>query len=211
MPGDQQRPLRKDASRNRQALIAAGREVFQERGLAVTLDDVAHRAGVGVGTAYRHFSSKYELASAILETSFAEMLAAAEDAALDPDGFRGLTRFFEAVLEPQATKRALGDVLRTTVPTASLDEVRTRIERCIDQLLATAHGQASIRRELTSTDIGVLMSTLGHIVEHYGTLDPQLWRRYLVIVLDGIRAETPTRLPGQALPLDRFLERLRSP
>ena len=66
------RPLRKDAARNRALLLDAAREVFAERGLEASLDDIARHAGLGVGTAYRHFSNKYELAQAI----FAEAIDA---------------------------------------------------------------------------------------------------------------------------------------
>ena len=72
------RPLRKDAARNRALLVAAAREVFASRGLDATLDDVARHANVGVGTAYRHFANKYELAGAILDQVMDEVVADAQ-------------------------------------------------------------------------------------------------------------------------------------
>jgi len=60
-------PRRKDAERNRRRLLAAAREVFRDRGVAATLNDVAHHAGLGVGTVYRHFANKEELIDALFE------------------------------------------------------------------------------------------------------------------------------------------------
>ena len=71
------RPMRKDAARNRELLIAAGRDVFAKRGLEASLDDIARQAGVGIGTAYRHFGNKFELAEAIMHNAIGEVVAAA--------------------------------------------------------------------------------------------------------------------------------------
>ncbi|HEX7609109.1 MAG TPA: helix-turn-helix domain-containing protein, partial [Solirubrobacteraceae bacterium] len=60
-----ERPLRRDAERNRQRVLAAARELFAERGLDVTLDDIARGAGVGVGTVYRRFPDKEQLIDAL--------------------------------------------------------------------------------------------------------------------------------------------------
>lgn len=73
------RSLRKDAARNRAALLEAARAVFADRGLDASLDDIAHHAGVGVGTAYRHFANRYELAGAILREAVEEIVGLAHD------------------------------------------------------------------------------------------------------------------------------------
>jgi len=202
------RRRRKDATRNREALIAAGRELFDAGGLAPTLDDVARRAGVGVGTAYRHFANKYELAQAVLADSVGDMVTAAELAATREDGWTGLAEFFDAVLRPQASKRALREILRGAPDVAPWEEVHNRIETCIDTLLGRARHQGSIRPEVTATDIGVLCSLMGTLIDTFGGSDPQLWRRFLPIVLDGLRAGAPTPLPGEALGREQFLARL---
>ena len=82
--------MRKDAARNRGLLIDAAREVFAQRGLEASLDDVAHRAGLGVGTAYRHFANKYELAGAILQHAVDEIVAHAEHALTVEDPWQAL-------------------------------------------------------------------------------------------------------------------------
>src|ERR1700712_4164792 len=82
--------LRKDAAVNRERLLAAARELFAERGLNVTLNDIAHHAGVGVGTAYRRFANKEEVIDALFEEGLQDMAAAAQDALVDDDAWRGL-------------------------------------------------------------------------------------------------------------------------
>src|SRR3954466_6318603 len=84
------RPLRADAERNRQRLIDAARELFAERGLDATLDDIAQRAGVGVGTAYRRFADKDELIDALFEQELAGIVEIADAAAAHEDPWEGL-------------------------------------------------------------------------------------------------------------------------
>ncbi|MBW8705146.1 HTH-type transcriptional regulator SrpR [Streptomyces sp. MBT84] len=204
-----QRARRKDATRNRAALIAAGAELFDAAGMMPTLDDVARRAGVGVGTAYRHFPNKYVLAQAVLAETMEAMLDAAERAARMEDAAAGLTAFFEAVLEPQASKRALGELLRSTQTSEpDANDVQSRVERCIELLLQRGREQRVIRADLAATDIGVLMSVMTHLIETFGEADPQLWRRFVPILLDGLRADAPSPLPGEALSREQFLTRL---
>ncbi|MFD0138319.1 TetR/AcrR family transcriptional regulator [Streptomyces sp. NPDC003328] len=204
-----QRARRKDATRNRAALIAAGAELFDAAGMMPTLDDVARRAGVGVGTAYRHFPNKYVLAQAVLAETMEAMLDAAERAARMEDAAAGLTAFFEAVLEPQASKRALGELLRSTrTSEPDANDVQSRVERCIELLLQRGREQRVIRADLAATDIGVLMSVMTRLIETFGEADPQLWRRFVPILLDGLRADAPSPLPGEALSREQFLPRL---
>src|SRR5699024_1695046 len=94
--------LRKDAARNRGLLLKAGRELFAERGLDATLNDVAHRAGVGVGTAYRRFSDKSELIDAIHVQQVAELEAILADALSCSDPWDGLVLYLEGSLRLQA-------------------------------------------------------------------------------------------------------------
>src|SRR5689334_11065679 len=79
------RPQRKDAVRNRAALIQAAREIFARRGFEASMDDIAEHAGLGVGTAYRHFANKYELADAIFDDAVAAFVNAAEEVLREND------------------------------------------------------------------------------------------------------------------------------
>src|ERR1700761_4755874 len=94
-----ERPLRKDAERNRQRVLDAARELFAERGLGVSLDDIARHAGVGVGTVYRRFPDKEQLIDALFEERIGEMLSAAGESLEMPDPWLALVRFLERALE----------------------------------------------------------------------------------------------------------------
>src|SRR5581483_435879 len=92
---DQTRPLRKDAERNRQRILRAAADVFTARGFEATLDDVAHHAGVGVGTVYRRFPNKEALAEALFHERLDGLVRLAERALAEPDAWQGLVRFLE--------------------------------------------------------------------------------------------------------------------
>src|SRR5919199_5927994 len=95
------RELRKDAARNRQRLLDAASELFAARGLDVTLNDIAHYAGVGVGTAYRHFANKDEVIDALFEQRLQGVAALAQQALQEPDAWTGLVTFLEGSLDMQ--------------------------------------------------------------------------------------------------------------
>src|SRR4051812_50122594 len=100
--GDAEPRLRRDAERNRRRILAAAADAFAEGGLAVTMDEIAGRAGVGVGTVYRRFPDKEVLIEALFEQRIDELVALAEGARDEPDPFVGPVPFFEAGLAVQA-------------------------------------------------------------------------------------------------------------
>src|SRR5690625_4789466 len=103
--------LRKDAARNRERLLAAGREVFAQQGLEATLNDVAHHAGVGVGTAYRRIANKEELIEAIHTRQVEELEAILSHALAQTDPWRGLVLYLEQALTMQAKDRGMAQIL----------------------------------------------------------------------------------------------------
>src|ERR1700709_1924814 len=105
------RALRKDAALNRERLLAAARELFAERGLDVTLNDIAHHAGVGVGTAYRRFANKEEVIDALFEEGLQRIAAVANEALADPDAWSGLVSFLERSLHMQFGDRGLNEIM----------------------------------------------------------------------------------------------------
>src|SRR3954470_24749544 len=92
-------PLRRDAQRNRDRILAATRVAFQERGLDVGVDEIARRAGVGMGTLYRHFPTRAALVAGIVDARFAELTEAAERALEAPDAWGGFEAFLVAAVE----------------------------------------------------------------------------------------------------------------
>jgi AcrR family transcriptional regulator len=188
------RPLRRDASRNRDRLLQAARELFAERGLDVPMDDIADRAGVGVGTAYRRFANRDEIIDALFEDRMADYVALAEAALAEPDPWAGLVTFLERSLAVQAADRGLKELLMRDRRT--LDRVasaRKRLLPLLGRIVARAHEAGVLRPGVTADDVGMLSHMLGTTAD----FAPDLWRRYLPLVLDGLRAGAP--LPGEPL------------
>src|SRR5437016_13100169 len=105
------RPLRRDAERNRERILKAAAQVFTERGLGVSLDEIARHAGVGVGTVYRRFGTKEELVQALFMDRIESVAALAEQAAEAPDPWSALVCFMEQFAEALAGNRGLKQML----------------------------------------------------------------------------------------------------
>ena len=196
-------PMRKDAARNRELLIAAGRDVFAKRGLEASLDDVARQAGVGVGTAYRHFANKFELAEAIMHSAIGDILAAAEAALLVDDAWQGLVGFLEAVLRVQTKDRGLREVMTGVYSPSKSDEVHERLSPPIRAILERAQRAGEVRTDVTVTDLGCVLTMLCEVSDLGGDAVPELWRRYLGVFLAALRPGGP-ELPGVPLTEDQL-------
>ncbi len=207
------RPLRKDAERNRQRILQAAAEVFTERGLAATLDDVAHHAGVGVGTVYRRFPDKAALADALFEQRIDLLLALAERAYGEPDPWRGLVSFMERSAEMLATDKGLRQILMFA--SSGHDRVsyaRDRMRPAVNRLLERAQAAGQVRDDLAPTDIPVLEFMLGTIGEYARDVRPGIWRRYLALWLDALRPsrDSYTPLPVPELSPDEMATVMRN-
>jgi AcrR family transcriptional regulator len=180
------RPLRKDAVRNRELLIEAARVVFARRGLEASLDEIAHQAGLGVGTAYRHFANKYELATALMQQTIDSMVNGAEQALLADDPWDGLVSFLEAALTAQTVDRGLREVLMGVHDPEKMEQVHDRLIGPINELMLRAQRAGAIRADADTTDLGFIIGMLCTVAD-MAVDSPQLWRRYLSILLDGLR------------------------
>ena len=202
------RPLRKDAARNRALLIQAAREVFAERGLEASLDDVAHHAGLGVGTAYRHFANKHELARAIFSEAVDEIVQTARAAAELDDPWQGIVTFLEKAAEAQTTDRGLREVLMGAHDTAEMERINDILSPLLTDLVERAKAAGAVRDEVQPTDVGVAVMMLCTVADVTGEVAPDLWRRYLPMLLDGLRAGSD--LPVPALSQDELRQAMTS-
>lgn len=194
------RPLRKDALRNRALLIDAAREVFAERGLEASLDDVAHRAGLGVGTAYRHFANKYELAEAIFAEAVDQVIALAEHAAESADAWAGIVTFLEGTAEMQTADRGLREVLMGVHDPDRMEQINDRLSPPMHRMIERAKQAEQVRPDVDVTDLGIVVLMLCTVADVTGDAAPDLWRRYLPMLLDGLR--TGSELPVPPVPED---------
>ncbi|WP_369830874.1 TetR/AcrR family transcriptional regulator [Mycobacterium sp. 1245852.3] len=182
------RPLRKDAERNRQRVVEAARDLFASRGLEATLNDVAHHAGVGVGTVYRRFPTKESLVEAIFEDGIDEATALAESALQEKNSWRGFVGFFEQFCELTATDRGLREaVFSKAYGGDRVEASRLRLTPAISKLVERAKDDGYLRPDVSTTDMPFLALLAGTVSEYAGHVEPQLWRRYLAIFLDGLR------------------------
>jgi AcrR family transcriptional regulator len=210
-PRDPDRPLRRDAERNRERILAAAADAFARDGLSVTMDEIARVAGVGVGTVYRRFPDKELLIDALFEQRIEELVALAEAARDHPDPFAGLVQFFETFLAVQAADRGLKEVvLGTGRGQRRVVQARTRIAPVVDALLDRARAAGDLRPDVAGSDLGLIQFMLGALIDYTHDVDPEAWRRLLAIVLDGLRVrrDAPTPLPTPALDdaqLDRAM------
>jgi AcrR family transcriptional regulator len=202
------RPLRRDAERNRRRILQAADEVFTERGLEATLDDVARHAGVGVGTVYRRFPDKASLADALFEQRIDAILDLAKHAQSEPDSWLALTSFLEHAAEMLSGDRGLRQILMFAASGHNrVAYARDRMRPAVDLLLKRAQAEGQVRDDLSATDIPVIEFMLGGLTEYAGHVRPAIWRRYLVLMLDALRParDSFTPLPEPALTPDEML------
>lgn len=203
------RPLRADAERNRQRLIAAAREVFAERGLDVTLDDIARHAGVGVGTVYRRFAGRDELIDAVFENAVQQLIGLAETALANEDPWDGIVQLFETESQDFARNRGLRQVmLESAHGKARATALRERLTPAVSAVIARAQQAGRLRDDIEPTDFPLIQLMLGAVTQHSRNVAPDLWKRYLTLILDGLRNDRsrPTPLPHPALGQAEFDE-----
>ena len=205
--------LRSDARRNRERLVTSARELFAREGVEVTVEEITHHAGVGMGTLYRHFPRKEELIDAVLEDSFAELVELAERAAAEEDAWAGFAGFLEQALARHAANRGLKDVVASSGHGRQRAQaIRARIQPLLRRLVERAQEQGTLRADFTPEDLPLVFWTASRVIEMTATVAPDHWRRYLGLVLDGLRAPAATTLPVQALTaaqLDRVAKERR--
>lgn len=201
-----ERPLRKDAERNRQRILDAARELFAERGLGATLNDVAHHAGVGVGTVYRRFPDKDQLIEELFEQRLDEIAELAREASEEPDPWTGVTRFLTRVLELQAADRGLKELILSTPGAVDhAARMRERMLPIVGGMVARAKSGGRLRADFAPEDMPLIQLMIGTVIDVARDLEPELWRRYLEFVIQGMRADPgpPPALPAPALEPER--------
>jgi AcrR family transcriptional regulator len=207
------RRLRRDAERNRQRVLRAAAEVFTQRGLEATLDDVANHAGLGVGTVYRRFPNKESLAEALFEEKIGALVTIADRALADPDSWHGLVSFLEQAGAMLAHDRGLRQILMFA--TYGRDRVAYGRERLLPRatrLVERAQRDGKLRADIGPTDVPLIEFIVASASEYARDVRPGIWRRYLALILDGLRPsrEAATTLPETALSPDEMTQAMRS-
>lgn len=199
------RPLRRDAEENRRRLLEAAREVFAESGFEATMDEIAARAGVGVGTAYRRFANKEELIGALFSDRIDELEAVIDRALAEPDPWRSVVAYLEGSIELQSCDRGLKElVLSSQHHREFVSEARARLKPRVDELVERAQRAGALRPGIEATDLVMVQLMFGAVTDAMADGSTGDWRRFLPLLLDGLSAERTEPLPGKALTLEQF-------
>ena len=217
-PPSQSSPaLRADAARNRRLILEAAAAVFAERGLDASTAEIARRAGVGEATLYRRFPTKDDLIVAIVQSHMDEFIEVGTACLSEPDPWRGIERFFYEMVERRVSDRGASDAIKdhcTAKP--ELAWHRRRVMELAQRILRRAQDAGVVRDDLSGQDLGMLMiaaSSVGGLP--FPGLREDLWKRYLGVILDGIRPEGATKLRPGPPPRrvfeepERYLKRAR--
>jgi AcrR family transcriptional regulator len=190
------RRLRADAARNREAVLSAAREVFAETGLGAPLEEIARRAGVGIGTLYRRFPTREQLISAALIGKITEYAVAAEQALAEPDPWAGFTGFVRRICAMQAGDRGLADLLLITLaPGEELEAIRARANRAMISLIDRAKAAGQLRTDMVGEDLLLMLIGNSAIAAAAGQDAPRALPRFVALMLDAFRPR-----PGADLP-----------
>ncbi|PRY16671.1 TetR/AcrR family transcriptional regulator [Kineococcus rhizosphaerae] len=181
------RPLRADAVRNRALIVDAARKLFAERGLDVTLHDVAEEAGVGVGTVYRRFPDKDALLAGLVTAKYETLVELAEQAAALPTGREGLRQYLLGAMQLRSSDRSLSTaVMRAAPQTAEALELRERLWALMGGVVARAQAEGAVRQGFTPDDVPAVSSMIGSIADRTRDEHPDAWRRYALLLVDAV-------------------------
>jgi AcrR family transcriptional regulator len=197
------RARRKDAALNNERLVLAAREVFARDGLSATLEDIAQHAGVGVGTVYRNFASKREIVETLYDAALDSALAEVQAALKIDDPWVALVTFFETAAAGQAQDRGLCETFLGSETIRPNEQSARKLVAALTPLFDRANAAGVLRAGVTVTDVYPIFAMLNGIYR-VSDASPDLWRRYLAIILDGLRAGDRPPLPFPALDVASF-------
>ena len=182
-----ERPLRADARRNRERILASARAAFAESGAAVQIDDVARHAGVGVGTVYRHFPTKQALLTELVRQTF-RLFTGWARAALEAGGepFALIEGLLRRIAETAAGDAGVQYALASSAGQASTEAPaeQDQLIAVIAELTGRARRAGTIRPDIEAIDIGMLMCGVCSAMGPRPGFD---WRRHIDLVIDTLR------------------------
>jgi AcrR family transcriptional regulator len=185
---DADRPMRADARRNYELLVTAARDVFAQEGGGASMEAIARRAGVGVGTLYRHFPKRIDLVEAVYRTDVDNLVHTAEEVSADLEPWPAVVAFLEAFVRYAQGKRTFLNELRDAFdknPDLKLDMME-RIRQAMQLVVGRAQGAGVMRTDVSGSD---LMQLVGPMCTN-STLSEDQSRRLLNTILDGLHKES---------------------
>ena len=191
------RAVRKDVLRNRALLLKAADAVIRESGMHLSLNAVAHHAGVGVGTVYRHFPDRDALISAMFEQRMEQVCSIIADHLEDDDPVLALRAALFEVCEMQAGDRGVWEVVSAGSRDADIEIVPDRLLPLARKLVSRANASGRLRTKFETNDLPVLLWTGGALNAYLGSVSPTAWLRYVEIMFDSfLPDDDPARTPA---------------
>jgi AcrR family transcriptional regulator len=187
--------LRADAARNRAALLAAAEAEFAEHGPDASVADIARRAGIGKGTVFRHFPTKEDLLAAVVLDRVITLTALAQELSGRSDAGAALEEFLIQAAGKQQ-QLDLSFLRGATALNDRLTETRLSLFEAITNLVTRAQSAGAIRDDITGTDVILMMCAPAYVTTYVPSPAPDLWRRYLGLILDGLRPQGARPLPA---------------
>jgi AcrR family transcriptional regulator len=187
---DETTPARADARRNRERLLATALEVFAAEGTDVSLSVIARSAGVGIGTLYRHFSTREALLEAAYRNEVAQ-LCDVEELLRERPPDAALEEWMNRVVDYAAMKRGISGALRSLAASGSdiYDDTRRQMLAALTQLLEAGIAAGTIRPDADAEDVLRAIGAIWLIPDEPGWADYA--RRVLALLMDGLRHGAP--------------------
>ena len=183
------RPLRADAERNRQRVLEVAQQVFAAEGLAVPIDEIARRAGLGVGTLYRHFPTKEALFEAIVIGRIEALVEHARVGSRAPDPGEAFFGFLSRMVDEGAAKKDfLAALASTGVDMEKIAAAKQRMKRAVNVLVERAQEAGALRSDVSAGDVLTLVMGAVGAADRHGA-GPAERRRLLRVIFDGLRAQ----------------------
>jgi AcrR family transcriptional regulator len=181
------KPLRADARRNREAIVKAARKVFSDKGQDAQMDDIARRAKVGVGTVYRHFPTKEALLEELVRETFRELAQMWLEALERPDAWATFSDLMFRAAELHAGDRAFTEVIAEAKMAVADEAARdSGLQDSLLHMVRRCQEEGTMREDVTLDDLSALFCGLGAVMAR-DPGDGRLWRRYLTLMIDGLR------------------------
>ncbi len=200
--------VRKDVARNRARILAAADQLVADRGLDLSFNELAHRAGVGVGTVYRHFADRQAVIDAMLESRLEQVIDILRAAMEIPDPGQAFKTAIRDVVRLQARDRGvLACVAPDRIDGEQQTHIREHLKPLLQRIVDRAHDCGWLRADVEITDIPIIFSLVGTLAGQTESVCPDLWARYLDLMLEGMCTPSSNPLSGAA-PTVQVLEEL---
>jgi AcrR family transcriptional regulator len=202
-PPPDDRPRRADAERNRSAILEAAENVFRTQGADAPIDEIARRAGVGVGTVYRNYPTKAAMVEAIVEARLTPIIEAARTACEAEDSGAAFFAMLRRLADESAAFKALAD----SIAAAGIDlheakqELSNELVAAMGELFQRAQSSGQVRQDASIEDVTMLMGGLSHTA--VAASDTPARSRCVELLCDALRGGGPTGRAPESRPAAR--------